>query len=76
MKNKTYGVSFNLFSHSLKMKIFLSELVLFTLVRVFEEKIWQVVDYHFFGLVRLIYEKGPSGVLFKCVLDSLKMKNL
>jgi hypothetical protein len=38
-KNETYGVSFKLFSRSIKMKRLSSNLVLFTLVKVFEENI-------------------------------------
>jgi hypothetical protein len=75
MKKEPPGVPFNLFSDSLNMKIFPSNLVLFTLVKVFEENIWQAVNYHFFGLFRLIYEKGPCGVFFKCFSYSLNMKN-
>jgi hypothetical protein len=36
MKSDTHGVSFKLFSHSIKMKRLTSDLVLFTLVKVFE----------------------------------------
>jgi hypothetical protein len=36
MKNDTHGVSFNLFSHSIKTKRLSSDLVLFTLIKVFE----------------------------------------
>jgi hypothetical protein len=39
MKNKTHGVSFNLFSRSVKMKILERDLVLFMLMKVFEENI-------------------------------------
>jgi hypothetical protein len=74
-KKEPPGVPFKLFSDSLNMKILPSDLVLFMLVKVFEENIWRVVNYHFFGLVRLIYEKGPCGVFFKCFSDSLNMKN-
>jgi hypothetical protein len=38
-KREAHGVSFNLFSHSIKMKILSSDLVLFTLIKVFEENI-------------------------------------
>jgi hypothetical protein len=36
-KNEPYGVSFKIFSNSLKMKILLSDLGLFTLLKVFEK---------------------------------------
>ena len=75
MKNETYGLSFKLFSHSIKMKRLSSNLVLFTLVKVFEENIQRAVGYHFFGVVGLIYEKIPNGVLFMFFSDSLNMKN-
>jgi hypothetical protein len=39
MENEAYGISFKLFSRSLKMKRWLSDLVLFTLVKVLEENI-------------------------------------
>ena len=73
-KNEPLGVSFNLFSDSLNMKILLSDLVLFMLVKVFEENVWWAIVYHFFGLVELIYEKGTKRVLFKCFSDSQNMK--
>ena len=75
-KNETRGVSFKLFSHSIKTKRVPSDLVLFTLVKVFEENVCWVVDYLFFGLIKLTYEKIPYGVLFKCFSESLKMKRL
>jgi transcription elongation factor GreA-like protein len=76
MKNdERKGVSFKLFSRSIKTKILLSDLVLFTLVKVFEENVQRAIVYHFFGLVGLFYEKGTGRVLFKCFLDSQNMKN-
>jgi hypothetical protein len=36
-KNETYGVSFKLFSRFVKMKRLSSDLVIFTLVKVFED---------------------------------------
>jgi hypothetical protein len=39
MKKESPGVPFNLFSDSLNMKRLLSDLVLFTLVKVFEENV-------------------------------------
>jgi hypothetical protein len=39
MKNEPLGVPFKLFSNSLNMKRLLSDLVLFMLVKVFEENI-------------------------------------
>jgi hypothetical protein len=63
-KRETHGVSFKLFSHSIKMKRLSSDLVLFTLVKVFEENIRWAIVYHFFGLVELLYEKGTERVLF------------
>jgi hypothetical protein len=74
-KKETHGVSFKLFSRSIKMKRLSSDLVLFTLVKVFEENVRWVVGYHFFGLIELIYEKGTGRVLFKCFSDSQNMKN-
>jgi hypothetical protein len=56
------------------MKRLLSDLVVFTLVKVSEENVQWVVVYHFFGLVELIYEKGTGRVLFKCFSDSQNMK--
>jgi hypothetical protein len=38
-KNETHGVSFKLFSRSIKTKILTSDLVLFMLVKVFEENV-------------------------------------
>jgi transcription elongation factor GreA-like protein len=75
VKKEPPGVPFNLFSDSLKMKILLSDLVLFTLVKVFEENVRWVIVYHFFGLVELIYKKGIGIFLFKCFSDSQNMKN-
>jgi hypothetical protein len=57
------------------MKRFLSNLVLFMLVKVFEENVYWVVVYLFFGLIILTYEKGPFGVFFKYFSNSLNMKN-
>ena len=57
------------------MKILSRDLVLFTLVKVFEENVRWAVGYHFFGLIKLIYKKGTERVLFKCFSDSLNMKN-
>jgi hypothetical protein len=74
-KRETHGVSFKLFSHSIKMKRLSSDLVLFTLVKVFEENIRWAIVYHFFGLIELLYEKGTERVLFKCFSDSINMKN-
>jgi hypothetical protein len=39
MKSETHGVSFKLFSRSVKMKRLSSDLVLFMLVKVFEENV-------------------------------------
>ena len=44
------------------------------LVKVFEENVCWAVDYLFFGLIRLFYEKGHFGVSFECFSDSLNMK--
>jgi hypothetical protein len=57
------------------MKRLSSDLVLFTLVKVFEENVCWVIVYLFFGLIILFYEKGTERVLFKCFSDSLNMKN-
>jgi hypothetical protein len=43
--------------------------------KVFEENVCCVVGYHFFFLIKLIYEKGNERVLFKCFSDYLNMKN-
>jgi hypothetical protein len=75
MKKEPPGVPFKLFSDSLNMKILLSDLALFTLVKVFEESVCWARVYLFFGLIRLLYEKGTERVLFKCFSDSLNMKN-
>ena len=75
MKKEPHGVPFKLFSDSLNMKRLSSNLVLFTLVKVFEENVRWVVGYHFFGLIKLIYEKGTERILFKCFSNSLNMKN-
>jgi hypothetical protein len=58
------------------MKRLSSDLVLFTLVKVFEENVRRAVFYRFFGLVELFYEKGTERVLFKCFSDSQNMKTL
>jgi hypothetical protein len=60
MKKEPPGVPFKLFLDSLNMKRLPSDLVLFTLVKVFEENIWWAIVYHFFGLIKLIYEKGTE----------------
>jgi hypothetical protein len=57
------------------MKRLSSDLVLFMLVKVFEENVQQTIVYHFFGLVELFYEKGIGRVLFKCFPNSKNMKN-
>ena len=75
MKKEPPRVPFKLFSDSLNMKRLTSDLVLFTLVKVFEENIRWVIVNHFFGLVELFYEKGTGRVLFKCFSDSQNMKN-
>jgi transcription elongation factor GreA-like protein len=75
MKKEPTGVPFNLFSDSLNMKILLSDLFLFTIVKVFEENVRWVIVYHFFGLVELFYKKGTERVHFKCFSDSINMKN-
>jgi hypothetical protein len=64
MKKDNIGVIFKFFSNSLKMKILPSDLVLFMLVTVFEENIFRVIIYLFFGLIRLLYEKGTERILF------------
>ena len=74
-KSETCGVSFKFFSRTVKMKILSSDLVLFTLVKVFEENVWWAIIYHFFGLIKIIYKKGTERFLFKCFSDSLNMKN-
>jgi hypothetical protein len=56
-KSETHGVSFKLFSHSIKMKRLSRNLVLFTLVKVFEENIRWAIGCHFFGLIELLYKK-------------------
>ena len=58
------------------MKIFSSDLVLFMLVKVFEENILWVGGYHFFGLIKLIYKKGTEIFLFNFFSDSLNTKRL
>ena len=40
MKKDNIGVIFKFFSDSLNMKIFLSDIVLFTLIKVFEDNIY------------------------------------
>jgi hypothetical protein len=72
--NEPKGVSFKLFSRSIKMKRLPSDFVLFTLVKVSKENVRRAIFYHFFGLVELIYEKGARRVLFNCFLDSQNMK--
>jgi hypothetical protein len=57
------------------MKRLSRDLVIFTLIKVFEENIQRAIVYHFFGLFELIYEKGTGRVLFKCFSDSQNMKN-
>ena len=57
------------------MKRWSSNLVFFMLVKVSEQNIRWAIVYHFFGLVKLIYEKGTERVLFKCFSDSQNMKN-
>ena len=57
------------------MKRLWSDLALFTLIKVFEENVRRAIVYHFFGLVKLIYEKGTGRVLFKCFSNSQNMKN-
>jgi hypothetical protein len=76
MKKESLGVSFKLFLDSLNMKRLSSDLVLFTLVKVFEENVWWAVIYHFFSPIKLLYEKGTVRVLFKCFSDSINMKTL
>jgi hypothetical protein len=73
--NENKGVPFKLFSCSIKMKILSSDLVLFMLIKVFEENVRLAIVYHFFGLVELIYEKITGRVLFKCFSYSQNMKN-
>ena len=63
-KRNPPGVLFKLFSDSLNMKRLPSDLVLFTLVKVFEENVCWAIVYLFFGLIRLFYEKGIERVLF------------
>jgi hypothetical protein len=75
MKKEPPGVLFKLFSDSLNMKRFPSDLVLFTLVKVFEDNVCRAIVYLFFGLVRLLYRKGTERVFFKCFSNSLNMKN-
>jgi hypothetical protein len=64
MKKDNIGVIFKSFSDSLNMKILPSDLVLFMLVKVFEENVCSAIVYLFFGLVRLLYKKGTERVLF------------
>ena len=58
------GVFFKLFSDSLNMKRLPSDLAIFTLVKVFEERVYWVIIYLFFNLIRLFYEKGTERVIF------------
>ena len=76
MKKEPLGVIFELFSDSLNMKRLSSDLVLFTLVKLFEENIYWAIFYLFFGLIKLLYEKWTERVLFKCFSYSLNMKIL
>ena len=74
-KKDNIGVIFKFFSDSLNMKISSSDLVLFTLIKVFEENVCWAVVYLLFSLFRITYEKGHFGFFFKCFSDSLNMKN-
>jgi hypothetical protein len=64
MKKEPTGVPFNLFSDSLNMKRLPSDLVIFMLVKVFEESVCWATIYLFFGLIGLFYKKGTERVLF------------
>jgi transcription elongation factor GreA-like protein len=63
-EREIHGVSFKLFSHYIKAKILSSDLVLFTLIKVFEENVRWAIVYHFFGLVEIFYEKRTERFLF------------
>ena len=67
MKKEPPGFPFKIFSDSLNMKGLPSNLVIFMLVKVFEENICWAIVYLIFGLIRLLYEKGLFGVFFKCM---------
>jgi hypothetical protein len=43
--------------------------------KVFEVNVLWAIGYEFFGLMKLIHEKGTERVLFKCFSKSLNMKN-
>ena len=64
MKKEPPGVLFKLFSDSLNMKRLPSDLVIFTLIKVFEESICWAIIYLVFSLIRLFYKKGTERVLF------------
>ena len=64
MKKEAPKVPFKLFSDSLNMKRLPSDLVLFTLIKEFEENFCWAIIYLFFDLIRLFYEKGIERVLF------------
>jgi hypothetical protein len=75
MKKEPTGVPFKLFSDSLNMKRLSSDLVLFMLVKVFEENVLLSDSLSLFRSHQLLYEKGTERVLFKCFSDSINMKN-
>jgi hypothetical protein len=51
------------------MKRWPSDLVLFTLVKVFEQNVRWAIFYHFFGPVKLFYEKGTDVGRLVVVID-------